>query len=254
MKLIVLGSGTSVPHPQRASPAFWLKTTQGTLLLDCGPDAAHRMAQEELEWFNLDVIWLSHFHLDHFGGLAPLLFSLKWAPQTQQRSKPLRIFGPNGLDALLNTFNDAGNYRLFSQPFKIEIVEVNPDDQFEILPSVVATTFHTPHRRESLALRLKDSDGKTLVYTSDTGFTEELAIFSKSADLLLIECSFRRNKPLQTHLELKEMAQLARLSEAHKVLLTHLYPEWDGIDIVSEATQLWPGNIHEAIDGMIVEI
>src|ERR1700754_5305469 len=91
-ELIVLGSGTSVPHPRRTSPANWLETKQGSVLLDIGCDAPHRMAQENLDWGSLDAIWVSHFHLDHMGGLAPFLFSLKWAPQTASREKPLRHF------------------------------------------------------------------------------------------------------------------------------------------------------------------
>lgn len=50
---------------------------------------------------------------------------------------------------------------------------------------------------ESLALRLKDEDSKLFVYTSDTGFSEDLALFAKDAALLLMECSFRRNKTVQ---------------------------------------------------------
>ena len=73
MKLTILGSGTSVPHPQRTSPANWLETSKGTVLLDCGSDAPHRMAEEQLDWPNLDAIWISHFHLDHIGGLTPFL-------------------------------------------------------------------------------------------------------------------------------------------------------------------------------------
>lgn len=75
MKLVVLGSGTSVPHPQRAASSFYLETASGKLLLDAGADAAHRMAKENLPWTELDAIWISHFHLDHIGGLAPYLFS-----------------------------------------------------------------------------------------------------------------------------------------------------------------------------------
>ena len=71
MRLIVLGSGTSVPHARRASTTHWLETERGTLLLDMSADAPHRMAQEGLDWAGLDAVWISHFHLDHSGGLAP---------------------------------------------------------------------------------------------------------------------------------------------------------------------------------------
>ena len=97
MKLVVLGSGTSVPHAQRASTSHWLETENGSLLLDLSAAAIHRIAQENLDWVGLDAIWISHFHLDHVGGLAPLLFGTKHAPQTQSRRKPLTVFGGRGL-------------------------------------------------------------------------------------------------------------------------------------------------------------
>ena len=210
MKLTILGSGTSVPHPQRATPSHWLETSNGTVLLDAGADAPHRMAEEQLDWPNLDAIWISHFHLDHLAGVAPFLFGVKWAPQTQTRTKPLRICGPAGLRQIVDAVNDLNNYRLFEQPFHIEIVEVGANEDFDILPGISASTLSTPHTKESLALRLKDEDSKLFVYTSDTGFSEDLALFAKDAALLLMECSFRRNKTVQKHLELADAMRVAQ--------------------------------------------
>jgi ribonuclease Z len=255
MKLVVLGSGTSVPHPQRAAPAFWLETTEGNVLLDCGGDAAHRMSQEGVDWPNLDAIWISHLHLDHCGGLASLLFGLKWAPQTAMRTRPLRICGCAGIQKLLKAIDESNNYGLFDQRFPLELVELSAEPgTFEIVRGLTAQTFSTPHTRESLAIRLIDDHGVAMVYTSDTGYSAELAGFAGGADLLIMECSFRQNKPTTKHLELTEAMHLAQLAAPGALVLTHLYPQWDGIDLESEARLLWPGKTIAAYDGLRLEV
>jgi ribonuclease BN (tRNA processing enzyme) len=257
MQLIVLGSGTSVFHPQRAAPAFWLQTEQGSLLLDCSADAPHRMAQEELDWPNLDAIWISHLHLDHCGGLASLLFGMKHAPQTRSRKKPLHIFGCAGTEKLLAAIDDAHDYRLSELPFPLDLTDVPANESsppFEILRGLTAAVVSTPHRPESLALRLADDRGTTIVYSSDTGFSEEVARFARHADVFLLECSFYRNKPIQTHLELADAMRMSTIAEPRKVVLTHLYPEWDGIDLEGEAKKLWPGETIAAHDGLRIEV
>lgn len=257
MQLVVLGSGTSVFHPQRAAAGFWLETGQGSILLDCGADAPHRMAQEQLDWPSLDAMWISHLHLDHCGGLAPLLFGVKHAPQTQSRQKPLQIFACGGTEKLLRAIDESHNYKLFETPFPIEITELSADGRtapFEILPSISARVLATPHRPESLALHLTDENGTAVVYTSDTGFAEEIAEFSRGADLLILECSFPRNKPVPTHLDLSDAMQIARIAEPRQLLLTHLYPEWDGLNLKDEAKKLWPGETLAAFDGLRLEI
>jgi len=259
MKLIVLGSGTSVPHSQRASAAFWLETETGSILLDCSADAAHRMAQENLDWPNLDAIWISHLHLDHCGGLASLLFGVKWAPQTRTRRNPLKIFGCAGIENLLRAIDESNDYELLDQPFPIELHEIpagdsRPGAEFEMFPGLRARTFSTPHTMESLAVRLTDERAVSLVYSSDTGFSEKLADFARGADLLILECSFWRDKPTDKHLELADAMRIARLAEPSKLILTHLYPEWDGLDLESKAKELWPGTTIAAHDGLRLEI
>ncbi len=255
MKFVVLGSGSSVPHPQRSSSAYWLEMLSGTVLLDCSAAAIHRMAQENLDWANLDAIWISHFHLDHLGGLAPFLFGTKYAPETQSRTKPLRIFGAKGLKRLVESFDAANNYKLFEQPFPLEIREVEPHEEFEILPETNAVAMKTPHTDESLAIHLRDRDDKTLVFTADTGFTKALGAFARNVDLFVMECSFFKNKPVEKHLELAEAMFLTRSAKPKKAMLTHFYPEWDTVDFAREIEKFAPScEIIEAQDGLRLEI
>lgn len=255
MKFIVLGSGSSVPHPKRSSSGYWLETENGSVLLDCSASAIHRMAQENLDWANLDAIWISHFHLDHVGGLAPFLFALKYAPQTQKRTKPFKIFGAKGLRELLEDFNEARDYKLFKQPFPIEIIEIETLEKFEVLPELEAVAVKTPHTDESHAICLRDKDDKTLVYTADTGMTMTLGSVAKNVDLFICECSFVKNKPVESHIELAEAMHLARFAKPKKMLLTHFYPEWDEVDFQKEVEKFTPlCEVIEATDGLRVDV
>ena len=69
-----------------------------------------------------------------------------------------------------------------------------------------------------------------------------------------MECSFRSNKPIQKHLELADAMRLAHECAPEKLVLTHLYPEWDNVDLAAEARLLWSGETVEAKDGLELEI
>ncbi len=255
MKLTILGSGSSVPHKLRSASAYWLETKKGSLLLDFAPSAIQRIAQENLDWANLDAIWISHFHLDHFGGLAPFLFATKYAPETQNRKKPLRIFGEKGLKKLIKAIDSAGNFNLLKQPFPVEIIEVKPETKFEILPEIEAIALSTPHSDESMAIRITDAGEKSFVYTSDTGYVNLLGNFAKGADLFLLECSFFKNKPTEKHLEFAEAIHLIRFALPKRAILTHLYPEWDKIDFAQELSNSSPMcDVIQAYDGLSIDI
>lgn len=255
MKLTVLGSGTSIPHPDRSSSAYWLEASGGSVLLDCSASAVSRILAEGLAWESLDAIWISHFHLDHCGGLAPLLAGLKHSEKMKARKKPLRIFGGIGLRRLLERFNDVHNYKLFDQPFPLEVTDVEPLEKFAILEGLEAVAMRTPHTAESHAIHLRDSDDAKLVYTSDTGYAETISAFARNVDLLLIEASFAQNKPNEKHLELAEAMHIIRKSKPQRAILTHLYPEWDEVDFAAEVKKYSPiCEVLEAKDGLVVEV
>lgn len=255
MRLTVLGSGSTVPHPLRTSSGYWLETSGGSLLLDCSASVPMRLAQEKLHWPQLDAVWISHFHLDHCGGLGPLLAGIKHAAVMQDRRKTLKIFGPAGTRDLIQDFDAVNNYRLLEQPFKVEVHEVEELTEFEIVPGAKATTMSTLHTSESHAIRVTDVDGTSMVFTSDTGFDERISTFAKKVDLLLMECAFVAGKTTSKHLELVAAAFLARKAAPKRTLLTHFYPGWDEVDFEAEIAKLKPYcQILEARDGLRLDI
>ncbi len=93
--LTVLGSGRPFLTPRRASSCYvvWLDG-QPRLLLDAGGGAFVRAGQADLDLAALDTILLTHTHIDHTGGLAPLVF----AAYMHGRTTPLGVVGPTGRD------------------------------------------------------------------------------------------------------------------------------------------------------------
>ncbi len=91
--------------------------------------------------------------------------------------------------------------------------------------------------------------------TSDTGFDKTLGTLARNADLFLLECSFIKNKPVETHLELAEAIHLTRYAKPKRVVLTHFYSEWDAVDFQKEVAGLSPMcEVIEATDGLRLEI
>ena len=254
MELTVLGSGTAVPHPKRTSSGFWLQTTGGKILLDLSASAVHRMVQEDLEWWNIDSIWISHFHIDHCAGIPPFLFATRIVPSISDRKKPLKFFGAPGLRRLIEQFDSAADNKLLDQPFPVEIVEIESLETFEMVTGVEAVAASTQHTPDSHAIHLRENDS-TLVYSSDTGFDETLATFARRVDLFILESSFVKDKKTEKHLELAEAMHLIRRAEPGRAMLTHFYEEWDAIDFQNEVRRFDPRcEVVEAVDGLKLRI
>lgn len=254
MKLTILGSGTSIPHFERTSSGYWLETSAGVILLDLSASVIDRMAKEKLDWLDIDAIWISHFHLDHTGGIASYLFATKYDPAARERTKTLKFYGPKGLKTLIDNFDKVNDYGLLDQPFPVEIIEIDELNEFEILPGIRAVALDTPHTDESLALNIRDGE-KTLVYSADTGFTKTLPAFARKANLLILECSFVEESPVDLHIGAPEAVYIVRKAEPELAVFTHLYSVWDEVNFDEVIAQFSPPcPVLEAKDGLKIEI
>jgi ribonuclease BN (tRNA processing enzyme) len=159
----------------------------------------------------------------------------------------LRVYGPRGLEKLLRAFDGAGSYKLFEQPFPLEVREVSPREEFEVFGGLRAEAFSTPHTGESLAVRLRDSDGATLVYTSDTGPTDALAEFARGAAALVLDAHFTPQELPQHrgwgHSDWRQCAQFAAANDVAGLWLFHHKPGRSDEELVrirTDARRIFP--------------
>ncbi len=252
MELIVLGSGTVAPTPERTAPAHWVTAGPVRLLLDCGSGTLHRAAQHDVPWPTVTHIALTHFHVDHWGELSHFLFALRWGTEPT-RTDPLTIIGPLGLIRRFRALTQAFGEWLEDPGYPIDLVEMNPLESRELGTDVLLETCKTPHTDESLAYAVRHR-GARLVYTGDTGPSAGLASWARNCDLLLTEASLPEDRAVEIHLTPEQAGQLARDSLARRLVLVHFYPPVETTDPAGAAARYYSGPVSAARDGDLYTI
>ena len=115
LSVVFLGTGGSVPTARRATACLLARIGGDRILFDCG-EGAQRQMQRSTGLVQLDEIYLTHYHADHYLGLPGLLKTY----DLQARERPLRIVGPRGLRALFSVLG-----RIFGKlSYDVELVEL----------------------------------------------------------------------------------------------------------------------------------
>src|SRR5262249_43442293 len=143
--------------------------------------------------------------------------------------------------------------RLNELRFPIECKELLPGDQYQPVPGCVFSVTKTPHTKVSLAARI-DEGGRSICYTGDTGYSEEVAAFFSDADLMVSECSFEASNPGTPHLSVREVSMMARQARAARLAVTHFYFDVDELDLAGKLKQGYSGEVLIGKDGMCIEI
>jgi ribonuclease Z len=119
LSVAFLGTGGAVPSARRSTASLLVSRAGERLLFDCG-EGTQRQMQRSLGLVQVDEIYLTHFHADHFLGLPGLLKTY----DLTEREAPLTVYGPRGLADLFKTLQRiVGRLR-----FKLNLVELDPDD------------------------------------------------------------------------------------------------------------------------------
>jgi ribonuclease BN (tRNA processing enzyme) len=253
MELVVLGSGTGVPSLRRASPSFLVEISGRRLLLDAGPGALRQLLAAGVTINLLDYIFITHRHPDHCADLPAFLFATKYAG-LPPRVTPCSVIGRSGLRDFHAALTSAWGRWIEPEPGQVELMEVEPGDiplpPGEPFRASCRALAHTP---ESLAYRI-EAQGRSLVYSGDTDYSEALVDLARGADLLVTECSFPEGQKVEGHLTPSLAGRMAREAGVGRLLLTHLYPPADEADVAAEAAREFPGEVTLAEDLMRVVV
>ena len=254
MRLTVLGSGTLLPDDHRHSPAHLVEVGSASLLLDCGPGTVHGFDRHRVAWRAITHLALTHFHTDHVGDVAPLLFALRHGVRPP-REEPLFVLGPAGVAGFMGRLAAAHGDFVTDPGFPVEIVELDGGGVWEDPGGRFRLGAHaTPHTDASLAYRVETPEG-ALGYTGDTGPSDELGRFLRGVALLLAECSVADPPAILTHLSPRSLVALAGAIEPRLLVVTHLYPPLRHHrlpDLLRDAG--YAGELLVAMDGTRIEI
>lgn len=252
--LTVLGSGTCVPRLDRSACSLLVVAAGTTLLLDCGPGTMRRLLEAGTTVFDIDAVFLSHFHPDHSGELVSFLFANKY-PDGTRRVRPLTLIGGRGTARFFEGLKDVyGKWIALDDALfhLVELATAGPDQtqvgQLQLRSAPVA------HNPESVALRLTSPAGPSVVYSGDTDFSESLIDLAQGTDVLVCECALPDGLKVAGHLTPAQAGTIAAQAGVGRLVLTHFYPECDAADVVGQCRQTWAGSLDLAFDLMRIDV
>jgi ribonuclease Z len=274
LSLFFAGTGGSVPSARRGLPAILVRLGGDRILFDCG-EGTQRQLTRSIGLVDMECVFITHFHADHWLGLPGMLKSFA----LRDRDQPLTIYGPRGLSELMGVMRIVYG-RL---PYDFKIVELDPAQTVErdgYLIAAVSVSHRAPnafgyaivedarpgHLDAKLAEQLgvkpgpdfgrlqrgetvggvlpeqvmgAEREGRKIVLSGDTEPCDALKIAAHEADLLVHEATFVEedaDRARETaHSTARQAAELARDAQVRALALTHISTRYAGGQLRDEA-------------------
>jgi ribonuclease Z len=278
LSLFFAGTGGSVPSARRGLPAILVRRGADRLLFDCG-EGTQRQLMRSVGLADLDCVFITHFHADHWLGLPGMLKSFA----LRERDQPLFIYGPQGVRQTM----EEARFIYGRLPYELSVIELDPAESVPFDGYVVASV-PVAHRKNvaygyaivedpraghldaALAERLgvtpgpdfgrlargetvagvspeqvmgPTREGRKIVISGDTSPCEALAVAAHEADVLVHEATFAEEeleRAHQTgHSTARQAAQVASTAKAGLLALTHISTRYPGGDLREEARSIF---------------
>src|SRR3569623_1079754 len=220
MQVRYVGCGDAFGSGGRLNTCFHVSGREANFLIDCGASALPALKRLGIACGAIDLILITHFHGDHFAGLPYFLLDAQFS----QRTKPLTIAGPQGIEARLTQVMEAlfEHSSRTKQRFELDVVELVPE-RSRSFGAVNVTPYPVVHGESGgpfLAYRI-EAEGRTLAYSADTEWTETLIPLAHGADLFIAE-AYMYEKVVKNHLSLKTLEQHLPEIGTKRLVLTHM--------------------------------
>ena len=207
----LLGCGGMMPLPYRWLTSLMVRYNGSTVLIDCGEGTQIAIREKGWSFKPIDVICFTHYHGDHISGLPGLLLTMGNA----ERTEPLTLIGPKGLERVVNALRVVAP----ELPFPIQYIEISEKEQSFDLLGLKIDAFRVQHNvtcygyRVSLARqgkfnaqRAKELNiplcywnplqkGETIV-TDEATYTPDMVLGEARKGLALTYCTDTRPLPI----------------------------------------------------------
>lgn len=195
LQVVICGSASPLGNdPNRAQACIAVVTPEHFFIVDIGARSPLRIAQARLPVGRLDGVLLTHFHSDHISGLP----DVNLASWVQQRQGALEVYGPPGVELVVNGFNHAyqldrkyrtahhGDELLPAANGMMKANAITPGETVWSDGEMIVSSFLVQHPPIVPAVGYRfDYKGRSVVISGDTNAAESLFSAAKGADLLL---------------------------------------------------------------------
>lgn len=216
MEIVFLGVGEAC-DPAHGNTAFYVTTSNNvSMLCDCGFSIPHRYFSTCDNPDELDLVWISHFHGDHFFGL-PLFFLRFWE---MGRTKPLVICGQRGTEGKVYEAMELA-FPGFTEKLAYDLCfEVIEPEQPRTIAGLSLAAVETVHSQRNLGLLLDDG-AKKLYYSGDGRPSEPVANLVAGCDIVIHE-AFMLNDEFPFHGSITGCLELFKECSSCAMALVHL--------------------------------
>jgi ribonuclease BN (tRNA processing enzyme) len=222
VEIVFVGTGDAFGSGGRRNSAILVRARGQTLLLDCGPTTLLGLKHMGIDPREIDAIALSHFHGDHASGVPFVLLDYLYE---NKRERPLDIIGPEGTRERVEHMTCVFGYETeLERPYDLRYREFAAGQTLETAGFQLKPlpAFHHPETKPHM-LRIESDDG-AILFSGDTGWTEQLPEQAGDASLFICECTMIE-EGFEYHLSYERLSRERSRFDCDRIMLTHLGSE-----------------------------